>query len=169
MTSNLFETRKPKSRARGPRTRGKKKEVDGGSKVGDWFVKAGKYIKDNKIVSKSLKAVSPFLGAYGGLTTAASAVAESAGYGLSVPGGGICSTCKCRCSKSESRPVIQPQPVIQPDMQPRMRAKQGTGLSLGSGLTLAGDRYQPLRRRIVPADCSEEVRGTGRIIGNRVY
>ena len=126
-------------------------------------MKAGKYIKDNKIVSKSLKAVSPFLGAYGGLTTAASAVAESAGYGLSVPGGGICSTCKCRCSKSESRPVIQP------DMQPRMRAQQGTGLSLGSGLTLAGDRYQPSRRRIVPADCSEEVQATGRIRGNRVY
>ena len=169
MTSNLFETRKPKSRARAPRTRGKKKEVDGGSKVGDWFVKAGKYIKDNKIVSKSLKAVSPFLGAYGGLTTAASAVAESAGYGLSVPGGGMCSTCKCRCSKAESRPVIQPDMQPQPVTQPRMRAQQGTGLSLGSGLTLAGDRYQPLRRRIVPADCSEEVRGTGRIIGNRVF
>ena len=141
--------------ARGTRIKrcGKSKQQDGGSKTSEWFVKAGKYIKDKKLVSKGLKAIAPFLGTYGGLASGASVVADMSGYGLTVPGG-----CKCRC--------VRTQPVT----QPVMRLQQGTGLSIGSGLTLAGDRYQPMHRaRVIPADCTEELRGSGRIIGNRTF
>ena len=140
--------------ARGTRIKrcGKSKQQDGGSKTSEWFVKAGKYIKDKKLVSKGLKGISGFLpGPYGVAAAAAGSVADMAGYGLTVPGGG---KCMCRCVRT----------------QPVMRLQQGTGLSIGSGLTLAGDRYQPMHRaRVIPADCTEELRGSGRIIGNRTF
>ena len=45
------------------------------------------------------------------------------------------------------------------------RRINGGGLG-GRGLLLAGERRRP---RVIPADAHEEIRGRGRIIGNRMY
>ena len=159
-----------KTRAVRPRKCGKKK-LEGGSKAGEWLKKAGQYIKDKKLISKGLKAVSPFLGAYGGVAGAAGTIADMAGYGLTVPGGGLTvpGGCKCNCSRytqSHMRSEVQSRPN-QPGAG--MRMQKGTGLAMGSGLTLAGAKYQPMRQRVLQADCVEEVAGGSRIIGNRLF
>lgn len=164
-----------KTRALKPRKCGKKK-LEGGSKAGEWLKKAGQYIKDKKLISKGLKAVSPFLGAYGGIASVAGTIADTAGYGISVPGGGLTvpGGCKCavgcKCGQQFTQPHMR-SGVTQPTHPRHMKLQKGTGLaSTGSGLTLAGDKYRPLRReRVIPADCVEEVSGSGRIIGNRTF
>lgn len=151
------ETHKAR-RTRSGRPKKGKKQLNGGSKVGDWFVKAGKYIKDKKLVSKGLKAVSPFLGAYGGVANGAAVIADMAGYGLvgnglTIPGG-------CKCMSTPPRHHIQPHTNV--------RLQKGTGLTMGgTGLTLAGARYQQMQPMQRPR--SGEVVGTGVMVGNRLF
>ena len=114
--------------------------------------KVWKYVKDKKLISKGLSAISPFLGPeLGMLTQGASTVASllgagnAKGSGLSLPGGAKHShpyrSC-CRCGLASK--------------------------SVGSGLLLAGQKANP-RPRIVGPDCHEVVGSGARIIGNRAY
>lgn len=68
----------PKSKAK--KFMARKTQTQKGGNFGDFLKKAGKWIKDNKIVSRGLSAVSPFLGTYSGLARGASVAANLAGW-----------------------------------------------------------------------------------------
>ena len=100
---------------------------------------AWQFVKDKKLISKGLATAAPWLGQFAPIATAAAGVANSLGAGITLPQGG------------GGHPY---------------RRIHGSGLG-GRGLLLAGERRA--RPRVIPADAHEEIRGRGRIIGNRLY
>ena len=139
--TKAIRTRKPKQTGKG--------------KITDWLKRAGKFIKDKKLISAGLRGVSTFMpGVLKPISAFAAGVADQLGYGINLPGapsqhggGGIMRTLPYR-------PIIY----------------SGTGLSRrvhGSGVLLPGEkRRQP---RVIRADVIQEQIGSGRIVGNKLY
>ena len=142
-------------KTKAPRVR--KPKIAGGSKVGDWFKKAGKFIKDKKLLSSGIRAAAPFLPSVGKpIAGFVSGVVDQLGYGVTLPGS----------SSQHGNGIVQTMPY--------KRVLRGTGMAShrvrGSGLLLPGQKASTLRRpRIVKADVIHEQVGNGRIVGNKLY
>lgn len=123
---------------------GREKVKQDFKKAGDWFKKAGKYIKDNKLISTGLKAAAPFAGPIGGPVAGfLSGVAQQTGYGVTLPGdnsqhgNGVLLAGQRRTRKRRARTMPVPMPTP---------ATMGyfNGIT-GSGVLLAGERSNRMR------------------------
>jgi hypothetical protein len=173
----------PKSRARQV---GKGKAKDNLKKAGDWFKKAAKYIKDNKLISSGLKSAAPYAGPIGGPVAGfLSGVAGQIGYGVILPGdrsqhgNGVLLAGQRRTRKR--RPRLMPVPMPMPAPMSH-NVFNGSGMH-GSGLLLAGQRpyrmsgngKKPHRNKnasriFKPVGVHITVgKSPARIIGNRIY
>ena len=158
----LKRTYKTKAtRARKPRQLGGSKLGDkiraDTKKAGDWFKKAGAYIKEHKLLSSGLKGVAEYApGALKPIAGFAYGVANQLGYGVTLPG----------APSQHGNGIVKTMPH-----RPVLR---GTGLASGgmkgSGVLLAGQRAHTVKRqRIIKPDILHEQTGNGRIVGNRLY
>ena len=136
--------------------RTRKPKQKGNGKITDWLKRAGKFIKDKKLISAGLRGVSTVLpGVLKPISAFAAGVADQLGFGINLPGapsqhgGGMMRTLPYR-------PICK-----------------GTGLSRrvqGSGILLPGQKANTLRRpRIIKADVLHEQIGSGFHGNNRLY
>ena len=58
-----------------------KRKLAGGSKFTDFVKKAGKFAKDNKVVSRGLRAASKYAGKHGDTVNNMANFADTQGYG----------------------------------------------------------------------------------------
>ena len=174
----------PKSRARP----GREKVKADFKKAGDWLKKAGKYIKDNKLISVGLKSAAPYAGPIGGPVAGfLSGVAGQVGFGVTLPGdssqhgNGVLLAGQRRTRKR--RPRLMPVPMPMPVTMSR-NVFNGSGMhgQYGSGVLLAGQRRisgngkkshrnKNASRIFKPVGVYEVVgkSQTANIIGNKMY
>jgi hypothetical protein len=166
----------PKSRARP----GREKVKADFKKAGDWFKKAGKYIKDNKLISVGLKSAAPFAGPIGGpIAGFLSGVAEQTGYGVTLPGdssqhgNGVLLAGQRRTRKR--RPRLMPVPMPMPVTMSR-NVFNGSGVLLAGQRRISGNgkkshRNKNASRIFKPVGVYEVVgkSQTANIIGNKMY
>jgi len=166
----------PKSRARP----GREKVKADFKKAGDWIKKAGKYIKDNKLISVGLKSAAPFAGPIGGpIAGFLSGVAEQTGYGVTLPGdssqhgNGVLLAGQRRTRKR--RPRLMPVPMPMPVTMSR-NVFNGSGVLLAGQRRISGNgkkshRNKNASRIFKPVGVYEVVgkSQTANIIGNKMY